>query len=40
VKFTEQGEAIAEKYANNRRIAERELEQMLDAADPRASGGH
>ena len=30
VKFTEQGEAIAEKYAN-RRIAERELEQMLDA---------
>jgi phosphoenolpyruvate carboxylase len=30
VKFTEQGEAIAEKYAD-RRIAERELEQMLDA---------
>ncbi|WP_049983537.1 phosphoenolpyruvate carboxylase [Halorubrum sp. BV1] len=30
VKFTEQGEAIAEKYANPR-IAERELEQMLDA---------
>ena len=30
VKFTEQGEAIAEKYANHR-IAERELEQMLDA---------
>ncbi len=30
VKFTEQGEAIAEKYANPR-IAERELEQMLAA---------
>ena len=30
VKFTEQGEAIAEKYAN-RRIAERNLEQMLNA---------
>ena len=30
VKFTEQGEAISEKYAN-RRIAERELEQMLNA---------
>ena len=30
VKFTEQGEAIAEKYAD-RRIAGRELEQMLDA---------
>ncbi|QLG61554.1 phosphoenolpyruvate carboxylase [Halorarum salinum] len=30
VKFTEQGEAIAEKYANPR-VAERELEQMLDA---------
>lgn len=30
VKFTEQGEAIAEKYANPR-IAERELEQMLNA---------
>jgi phosphoenolpyruvate carboxylase len=30
VKFTEQGEAIAEKYSN-RRIAERELEQMLNA---------
>ncbi|QAU13643.1 phosphoenolpyruvate carboxylase [Halorubrum sp. BOL3-1] len=30
VKFTEQGEAIAEKYADPR-IAERELEQMLDA---------
>ena len=30
VRFTEQGEAIAEKYSN-RRIAQRELEQMLDA---------
>jgi phosphoenolpyruvate carboxylase len=30
VKFTEQGEAIAEKYANDV-IAERELEQMLNA---------
>ena len=30
VKFTEQGEAIAEKYANPR-IAERELEQMINA---------
>jgi len=30
VKFTEQGEAIAEKYGNPR-IAERELEQMLNA---------
>jgi phosphoenolpyruvate carboxylase len=30
VKFTEQGEAIAEKYAN-RRIAERNVEQMLNA---------
>jgi phosphoenolpyruvate carboxylase len=30
VKFTEQGEAIAEKYANDV-IAARELEQMLDA---------
>ncbi|MFW6321192.1 MAG: phosphoenolpyruvate carboxylase, partial [Halohasta sp.] len=30
VKFTEQGEAIAEKYGNAR-IAERNLEQMLDA---------
>jgi phosphoenolpyruvate carboxylase len=30
VKFTEQGEAIAEKYANPR-IAERELEQMVNA---------
>ena len=30
VKFTEQGESIAEKYADPR-IAERELEQMLDA---------
>ena len=30
VKFTEQGEAIAEKYANPR-IAERNVEQMLDA---------
>jgi phosphoenolpyruvate carboxylase len=30
VKFTEQGESIAEKYANPR-IAERELETMLDA---------
>ncbi|WP_313694051.1 phosphoenolpyruvate carboxylase [Halorarum halobium] len=30
VKFTEQGEAIAEKYANPR-VAGRELEQMLDA---------
>ena len=30
VKFTEQGESIAEKYANPR-IAERELEQMIDA---------
>ncbi len=30
VKFTEQGEAIAEKYGN-KRIGERELEQMLNA---------
>jgi len=30
VKFTEQGEAIAEKYANST-VAERELEQMLNA---------
>ena len=30
VKFTEQGEAIAEKYANPQ-VAERELEQMIDA---------
>ncbi|MGM0590101.1 MAG: phosphoenolpyruvate carboxylase [Halobacteriota archaeon] len=30
VKFTEQGEAIAEKYANSR-VAERNLEQMLNA---------
>jgi phosphoenolpyruvate carboxylase len=30
VKFTEQGEAISEKYAN-RRIAERNLEQMINA---------
>jgi len=30
VKFTEQGEAIAEKYANDR-IAERNIEQMLSA---------
>ncbi|MFC7069626.1 phosphoenolpyruvate carboxylase [Halobaculum lipolyticum] len=30
IKFTEQGEAIAEKFANPR-VAERELEQMLDA---------
>ncbi|WP_435346307.1 phosphoenolpyruvate carboxylase [Haloarchaeobius sp. HRN-SO-5] len=30
VKFTEQGEAIAEKYAN-RRVAKREIEQMLNA---------
>jgi len=30
IKFTEQGEAIAEKYGN-RRIAERNLEQMIDA---------
>jgi phosphoenolpyruvate carboxylase len=30
IKFTEQGEAIAEKYANSV-IAERELEQMLNA---------
>jgi phosphoenolpyruvate carboxylase len=30
IKFTEQGEAIAEKYANSQ-IAERELEQMLNA---------
>jgi len=30
IKFTEQGEAIAEKYSN-RRIAERNLEQMINA---------
>ncbi|MFC7096784.1 phosphoenolpyruvate carboxylase [Halobaculum marinum] len=30
IKFTEQGEAIAEKFGNPR-VAERELEQMLDA---------
>ena len=30
IKFTEQGEAIAEKYGN-RRIAERNLEQMINA---------
>ncbi|MCT9097581.1 phosphoenolpyruvate carboxylase [Haloarchaeobius sp. HME9146] len=30
VKFTEQGEAIAEKYAN-RRVAKRNIEQMLNA---------